>query len=309
MSETIPPPPSAHDFIEPAMPDPPVVEVVPARTGRGVLPVLCAVGFLVLAVLLGLLWRDEQRVAAQQAGVDPAAFAGLEGQVRVLTQRLATLEQRPPPTLPAPHAPTPPVDLRPLESRIATLEQRPVVPAIDPAIALQMNELQTRLARTQADAARNTEREARAASLQAAQAALAAGQPLGDIPGIPPALSRFSRAKPPTEAALRLAFPDAAARAVSASKPSTEGENVGQRMWQNARSLVTIRQGDKVLIGAPAAETIGRARERLDAGDLAGAVSALGDLDGPAAEAIADWRDQAQALVEARAALAGMARG
>ncbi len=309
MSETIPPLPPVPEDIEPSLPDPPPAESTPPRPSRGVLPVLSAVGFLVLAVLLGLLWRDEQRVASQQAGVDPAAFAGLEGQVRVLTQRLATLEQRPPPTIPTPPPPPPPVDLRPLEARIATLEKRPEVPAVDPAVAARMDELQARLARTQADAARNTERETRNASVQTALAALNAGQPLGDMPGAPPALSRFGRAKPPTEAALRLAFPDAAARAVAASKPSTEGENVGQRMWQNARALVTIRQGEKVLVGAPAAETIGHARERLDAGDLAGAVSALGDLDGPAAQAMADWRDQAQALIDARAALAGMARG
>ena len=165
------------------------------------------------------------------------------------------------------------------------------------------------LTQTEQQNARIGERATRLALVQTAQAALAAGEPLGDLPGAPPAISRFGRTRPPTEAALRLAFPDAAARAVAASKPSTEGETIGQRMWQNARALVTIRQGDRVLVGPPAAETLGRARDRLDAGDLAGAVAALGSLDGPAAQAMADWRDQAQALLDARAALAGMARG
>ncbi len=315
MSETIPPPPPAHDSFEPAAVDPPVVEATPAmehrpaRAGRRVLPVLCAIGFLLLFVGLGWLWREQRQMAARESGFDPAAFAGMESQVRTLTQRLATLEQRPPPVIPAPPPAPPPVDLGPLNARISALEKRPVVSPVDPAMAARMDDLQSRLTRTQADASRATEVAARAATLRSAQAALDAGQPLGDLPGAPPALSRFGRAKPPTEASLRLAFPDAADRAVTASKPSTDGETIGQRMWQNARALVTVKQGDKVVLGAPAAETIGQARERLDAGDLAGAVAALGALDGSAAQAMADWRDQAQALIDARAALAGMARG
>ncbi len=301
--------------LEPILPEriepEPVAPPPPVRAGRGVLPVLCAIGFLLLALAIGLVWREEQRLAAREAGVDPAAFAGMESQVRTLTQRLAALEQKPAPMPPPPPAPPAqaPVDLKPLDARIAALERRPEVPAVDPALVARMDEMQKRLAQTQADGARNAERASRAATVQAAQAALDAGLPLGDMPGAPPALSRFGRAKPPTEAALRLAFPDAADRAVAASRPSTEGESVGQRMWQNARSLVTVRQGDKVLLGAPAAETVGHARERLDAGDLAGAVAALGALDGAAAKAMTDWRDQAQALIEARTALAGMARG
>jgi hypothetical protein len=77
-------------------------------------------------------------------------------------------------------------------------------------------------------------------------------------------------------------------------------------MWRRAQSLVTVRQGDKVLVGAPAAVTLNAARARLDAGDLAGAVAALGGLDGPAAKAMAGWRSDAQALVDARAALAAL---
>ena len=320
MTETIPPPHPEPVPTSQAVDDPVVaLEPKPARQGRGALPVLCAIGFLILAVGLGLLWREERHLAERDNGFDPGAFAGLQSQVRGLAQRLATLEQRPAPAPPPPapppvppvalRAPPPPVDLGPIEARIAALEKRPEVPATDPAIAARMDDMQKRLALTQADAARNTALGERAATVRAAQTALDAGQPLGDIPGGPPALSRFGRATPPTEAALRLAFPEAADRAVAASRPSTEGETVGQRMWQNARSLVTIRQGDKVLLGAPAAETLGGARARLDAGDLGGAVAALAGLDGPAAEAMAEWRDQARALVDARAALAGLARG
>jgi hypothetical protein len=62
-------------------------------------------------------------------------------------------------------------------------------------------------------------------------------------------------------------------------------------------------------VGAPAAVVLGTARDRLEAGDLAGAVAALDGLDGPAAQAMAPWRAHAQSLLDARAALAAMARG
>ena len=79
-------------------------------------------------------------------------------------------------------------------------------------------------------------------------------------------------------------------------------------MWQQVQTLFTIRQGETVLVGAPAAGVLAQARARLDAGDLAGAVAALARLDAAAAKAMAGWREQAQALLDARAALAGLAR-
>jgi hypothetical protein len=147
---------------------------------------------------------------------------------------------------------------------------------------------------------------ARVAQLQAASAALEAGKPLGAIAGAPPALARFATVAPPTEASLRLSFPAASRAAAQASAPSTEGLSLTDRMLQQVQALVTIREGDKVLIGAPAAHVLAQAQARLDAGDLAGAVATLDELDPGAARAIAGWRDQAQALLDARAALAGL---
>ena len=66
---------------------------------------------------------------------------------------------------------------------------------------------------------------------------------------------------------------------------------------------MTVRQGDRVILGDPAAAPLATAAARLHAGDLAGAVAALGALEGPAAAAMAPWRDQAQAVLAARAAL------
>jgi len=147
----------------------------------------------------------------------------------------------------------------------------------------------------------------RLAQIQAAQAALAAGRPLGTLPNAPPALSRFAAAKPPTEAELRLSFPVAAAAARQASEPDLQGKPLLDRMLARAEQALTVRQGSHVIIGDPAAGILEAARERVDAGDLAGAVLVLDKLQGPAAAAMADWVDQAKQVLAARAALTDLA--
>jgi hypothetical protein len=297
------------------------------------LPVLGALGFLLLAAGGGYLWNENQQLREMVAGNDSGRVAALEGQVTELRQRVEQLAQRP-----AADAP----DLKPLESRLAALEQKQAELANHPAApppdlgpltsrldtiagkqeqiagqaqsaeaALQdrLSALEQRLQQTEQQATGAADRAARADRLQAARVALDAGQPLGNIPSAPEALARFATVGPPTEAQLRLSFPDAARRAEAASAPNLSEKPLGERMWLRAQSLVTVRQGDKVLVGAPAATVLGRARERLDAGDLAGAVQALDGLDASAAVAMADWRARAQEVLDARAALTQMARG
>jgi len=230
--------------------------------------------------------------------------------VRTLQQRLGQLEQRP---APASAAAAAPVDLGPMEARIAALEQRPLAappaPAPAPFPTGRFDALEQRLAQDEAQAKALGDRATRAARLQAAAIALDAGQSLGDIPGVPAALSRFAAEKPPTEASLRLSFPEAADRAAEASRPGTDGLSVAQRMWQRVQCTVTIRDGDKVLVGAPATVVLAGARAKLEAGDLAGSVAALDGLDPGAAAVMAPWRARAQSLLDARAALAALARG
>jgi hypothetical protein len=144
--------------------------------------------------------------------------------------------------------------------------------------------------------------------LQLAALALDAGEPVGDLPGAPAALGKFAKSKPPTEAALRLAFPALASAAEAASRPSADGKTLGERILMHASALLTIKQGDKVLVGAPASTVLRNAQAKLDAGDLGGAVATLDGLDTAAAKVIAPWRSQATALLDARAALAQMAR-
>lgn len=315
---------------EPAPSPPPAAP--PRRRGRA-LPVLATLLFLVLFAAVGWLWNQQQQLAARftdQPAAAPDQIAALQHRLDTLEQQLAAIQQRPAPVPPPAPAPAP-VDLGPLEARIAALEQRQPQPAPDLGplaqklesvaaeasaakgaqadISGKLADLEQRLAAAEQQAGQLGARATRAQLLEQAQTALDAGAPLGDIPGAPPALARFAHDKPPTEVALRLGFPAAAAAAERASQPSTTGKSFGERMWLRAKSLVTVKQGDRVLVGAPAAEVLGEAQARLNAGDITGTLAALDGLDGPAAEAMAPWRQQAQALLDARAALAQMARG
>lgn len=241
----------------------------------------------------------EQRLAQLEQRPAPPPLAPLEERLGTLEQRLAQLEQRP---APAPSAP-PDERVGTLEQRLAQLEQRPAPPPV--VTAADVAPLQQRLAQAEQAITTGATRSAR---FQAIAAALDAGRPLGDLPGGPPALTRFSTASPPTEASLKLSFPAAAGAALLASDPATTGLSVPWRMWQQVQTLLTIRQGDRILVGAPASGVLAQAQARLDAGDLAGAVTTLDQLDTAAAKAMAGWREQAQSLLDARAALAGLAR-
>ncbi len=91
--------------------------------------------------------------------------------------------------------------------------------------------------------------------------------------------------------------------------PAKEDAPLLSRMWARMQSSVTIRQGDHVLVGDAVSDILAKAQSQLDAGDLAGAVATLGDLTGPAASAMAPWKQRAQSLLDARAALLALARG
>ncbi|HYZ32252.1 MAG TPA: hypothetical protein VE684_08225 [Crenalkalicoccus sp.] len=271
----------------------------------------------------------EKRPAASGPGPDMGALANrvqaLENRpapnLAPLTARIDALEQRKA------------VDLAPLEQRIAALERRPQVDLAPVTQRLDQLAAQTREAtgrinqrldaleqrvgqveaqakQTQASVDAIAQKALLASKLQGASAALAAGQKLGDIPGAPPALARFANEAPPTEASLRLSFEKYAEAAQRASQPAImDNQDFGTRLWNRAQQVVTVRQGDRVLLGDPISGVIAHAREALDAGDLTGAVKALDGLAGPAAAAMKPWVDQARALLEARAAIASMAAG
>lgn len=265
------------------------------------------------------------RVTALEQRSSQPPQSGAPVDLAPLTARVAALEQHSSKAAPQP-------DLAPLEARLAALEAKQPADAqlttrLD-ALAARIDALSAGQRTAQSDADRRldadearlaaierstgqvatlVDRANRLARIQAAQLALDRGQPFGDIPDAPPALARFATAKPPTEASLRLAFPSAARAAIAAARPSTEGKPILTRLWAQAQDLVTVREGDHVLLGDPAAGVLDRAHVALDAGDLAGAVTAVGSLTGPAAKAMAGWLAQARSLLDARAALADWA--
>ena len=278
---------------QPSLPSPPHADKVvphlvapdPAKPRRhDPAKALTMLGLALLTLGLCWVWLQQQQGAAQleQLGGDVSRLASrpapdvtardvtaLTARITKLEQRLAALEQRP----------TANIDLSPLEARVSALEQRPAGAEAGPRlVALEQ--------------------------MQAASTALAAGRKLGVIPGAPPALARFAETAPPTEAGLRLEYRPLAARAAEASRPATESQSMAERMWLQVQTLVTVTDHEKVLVGAPARVVLGEAEEKLNAGDLAGAVATLGALDSGAAGVMADWRARAQALLDARAALA-----
>src|SRR5580658_2401476 len=280
-----------------------------------------------------------QRLDALEKRVDAAAPASAD--VRPLVARLDALEARvaasvapsgrgvPPPAASAPTLVPVGPDVRPLVARIEALEKTAAEHTVEPAkvdamaskidelashdpaaefrgrleeVTHQLNDLSASYTK-QTEAADHAMRLAR---LDAAEIALASGHALGPIANAPPALARFATAAPPTEAALRLRFGPIAQEALKVSRPDTEGKPFLDRVLARLQDfkLITVREGDNVLIGSSAAATIAHARLLLDAGDLAGAARTVAALTGPPAEKMAPWLDDANALLAAREALA-----
>ena len=223
------------------------------------------------------------------------------------------------------------IDLTPLLARLDLLEKRAAAPAgqtrvdaistrvealpardptADLRARLEANEKQiAALTAASGKTADLSDRTARASRLHAAATELANGRALGDIPGAPPALTRFATAAPPTIAGLRLAFPSAEQAALKVSLPDTSTGSFTDRIAARLRDfhLITVRQGDRVLIGNSVSADLTRARAMLEAGDLSGAVKIVAAVPGPPAKALAPWLDGARALLAAREALATLA--
>ena len=315
----------------------------PRRVSKwDLLPWLAAAGFLVLTAALVWVWlqRVDRAPAVADTGTEAEQLGALEARVERLEQRPApqatdlapltarvnALEQRPAAT---PSASGQAANLAPLEARIAALEAKQQADSqlagrID-ALSARAESLEAAQRAGQSDLARRldadearlaaierstsqipalADRAGRLARVQAIRLAMDSGQKLGEIAGAPAPLARFANTAPPTEPGLRLAFPQAAREALAAARPASDGKPLLARVWDEAQDLVTVRQGDRVLVGDPAAGVLARARTTLDAGDLPGAVAAVASLSGAPAQAMAGWLAEARALLEARAALA-----
>ncbi len=282
----------------------------------------------VLARLDALEARARQSASPRQETTPAGGAAGPD--LTPLLERLDSLEAH------AKEAPTPPTapaqNLGPLVGRLDALEKimtgHEVDPgkidaltarvealsARDPAAELRgrlegMERQMTGLSSSGAKLADGTAKAMRLARLEAAAISLSAGRALGPIPDAPPALAKFTNVAPPTEARLRLAFPAAAEAARQVSLSDTEGKDFFDRVLARLQDvrLITVREGDHVVIGNSASATLAHAKMLLEVGDLGGAVKTVATLTGPPAEKMAGWLADAASLVAAREALVSLA--
>ena len=266
-------------------------------------------------------------------------------ELEAMQQRLAQLEQRPAP-LPAntadlrplaarlaalEHRPLPP-DIGPLETRVASLEKQAVInsqyPARLDAVSARVEALSSRERTAESD----TERRISGGRSPADDAGTwhdadhrgntAGRAPRPDRDGGGGARRRPAARQPGRRATRRGAVRHHRAADGSHATPRLPCRRRGRagrratgagrgspflsRVLDQAKELITVRQGDRVLMGNPSAGVLARARSALDAGDIAGAVAAVSGLTGPPAAAMA-WLANAKALLAARAGLADMA--
>jgi hypothetical protein len=290
-----------------------------AAGGTDLLPWLCGAGFVVLAIAILVAWLNPNAPTETLASIH-----AMDQRLDDLDGRMTRMEQRP--------TAASATDLAKLAARLDAVESRAGDPAqlgvrldalsgriealagrsqsgLD-AEKQQLDALTTRLTGLEKAAATVNslpDRLTRVARLQEAGLALAAGKPVGDVPNAPEALARFAHAAPPTEAQLRLSFPQAEAAAMAADQPGDEKAPFIGRIWDRAQGLVTVKRSGDVVLGNPSSVPLANAKAALDAGDLASAVAAVKTLTGPPLQAMNPWLGQATALLAARAALADMA--
>jgi hypothetical protein len=285
-------------------------------------PWLYGLGFLVLAAGILYLWQYPSMPADTAVATSEIQAAGQK--LDSVDARLTLLEQQP--------KPPPPPDLSKITTELGALEARVSdqtqlasrldvmsgrieslsglsqtgIDAIKQQLETNAGRL-TALEKTVGSLATVSSRVDRIVRVQAAALALADGQPLGDLPGAPPALSRYARTSPPTLAHLRLTFGQMEQTALAAGEANSINGPFIDRVWERAQGLVTVRQGDAVVVGNKSAIVLSHAKTALDAGDLAAAVKETARLDPNPAHVAADWLAEAKALLDARAALSDMA--
>ena len=292
--------------------------VAPKRRQRDLLPWLYGVGFLMLATAILYTWQYPG-TPGETSG-DALAIRAVEQRLADIDVRLTRLEQRPTADLGNITARVDALDGRvadqtQLASRLDTLSGR--IESLSgrdqsglDATKQQIDALTSRIAAIDANAGNldaMTKRLNRIARLQEASFALASGQPIGDLPNAPDALTRYAHTAPPTEAQLRLRFPRDEQAALAAKQPGESDMPFVGRVWERAQGLITIRRGDDVVVGNPSAIALSHALAALNDGDLTGAVSAVEALKGQPGQAMANWLADAKALLGARSALANMA--
>ena len=255
--------------------------------------------------------------ASPAAVADPDTQAKLADQITALAARIDTLDHRPdaaPGAAPGGSTPASPPAVSAgaltalsdrLDAALTAAKQDQSQAAT--AQATLVTALTARLDKLEHGTGTADDAAARAvklARLQMAAVALATGQKLGAIADAPPALAQYADTAPPTDAALRAGFAAVALAARSASRPELAHESIYDRAIARLQQAITVRKGDTVLVGDPAAGILARAQDAISRDDLPAALAAIDTLQGPAALAAKPWAEQVRGVLAARAALA-----
>lgn len=224
-----------------------------------------------------------------------------------------------------------------LSNRVAALENRPA-PDASAAIAPlagQVQQLSTHLDQTDKqvaqlthDAANNAESPQRVlmVALAGLGNAIAGSRPFSteltsvealgrNRPGWAAALQPLevpAKTGLPGTAVLAQRFTDDVAPAIlraQANAPSSQ-QSLGQAMLTRLRALVIIRRVDGARSAGddPTDRAVGEAQAALNKSDLAGAVKALGALNGAAADAAQPWLKDAEQRLDAEQTIAKLSR-
>src|SRR6185503_13330069 len=222
--------------------------------------------------------------------------------------------------------------------RVQALENRPA-PDASAAVAplaaqvqhlgTHLDQIDKQIAQLAHDAANNAESPQRVliVALASLGNAIATSRPFGAELASVEALGRnrqgWAAALEPLEAPAKTGIPSAAVLAqrftgdvapailrAEANAPSSQ-QGLGQAMLTRLKSLVIIRRvdgGGGNSGDAPIAGAVDEAQAALNKGDLAGAVKALGALNGATAAAAQPWRQDAQQRLEAEQTIAKLSR-
>jgi hypothetical protein len=118
-------------------------------------------------------------------------------------------------------------------------------------------------------------------------------------------LRPLAQAGAPTRAALAAEFPAVAARAATAARQPRRDAGLIARALAALSTLITLRRVDDLTGGSPDA-ILARAEQRVNDGDIEGALLQMRALPPRALAATADWRERAQRRVAIEAGIASL---
>ena len=254
--------------------------------------------FIILVAVAGVMFLLQHMKASQAAPASPTAAAAApadkDAQIAALQTQLVTLQGQ--------------LLNRQATPAAAAAGAQPAY-AADSAALTQMS---ARLDRIEANQRALAHAAAAAAAAEAMQGAADTGAPFSTElalvqsqlanPHVLDAVRPFADKGIPSKVTLAAQFPHVAATANIAAKAASGDNGPLSKLAHSLGAFISVRRTDAAANGVGVEATLARAENRMNAGDLAGAVTYLGGLPAGAQTAIKPWLDQARARVALDAA-------